>query len=734
MKEVQTSYIFSPSSGEIRVTLFNVSPRTVVIAARTFLLCVRSLGGLEIKRLNSFGKNRKEIKTQHFLCTLSDDHEFSKISDPKYWESCFPSVFSDPDGQGPTEAMKKLAVSMRDVRIKTPLHTDFGLDFTVDHLAPKEWIDEAFHKYLKAGYFSEVPEGKWVYKNPSLFLPKFRRQQIRWLRDLRQLNSHFSLPRSDFVSVREVLRRIRPSWVYFVVLDIADGFFSLPLRPELTEFFGFNYGDKLYQWNVLPQGFIASSGLFHQRLSYILRNHEAINYMDDVLLGSDTIDGLQHSLHSLFEIFAKYGLRIQKKKLRFGNGSIEFLGWDILSGGRVTCSTYMKSKENLIGRAVTCVRDLQSILGMFNTVRKYIPQFSLLVSPLFKFLKCKNFFPSKEVEPLVIEVWQKLFSTFQVCHLPDDRIESWHLYSDWSEGQLGYCLFFKAMGTFRLCDINSCLKREALAVSSFLGELMGIRYALNSVRYLLSSAPLHVYCDNQGVVTKLNGFVDDFSDVRVSRLVSWLFSNFPDIHISYFPGGLNKIADSLSRLPTLPFRPKSMGMIVPLAVDQLEALRASHAGHFSAHTTYEHLKADGYFWPQMWEDTLEFCKHCERCQLFSSIQRTPEWGDLCGKFPFHLVYADFAGPLRWMGKQRSFYICVIVDSFSKFMFTRMCQGCRAQDALLTFNQFVEYHGVPQRLQTDRGLLLLVRLLEIDLDVWAQPSSFLLLGSPKAMPL
>ena len=50
-------------------------------------------------------------------------------------------------------------------------HTNFGVDFTVDHSAPKEWIDEAFRKILKIGHFPEIPEGKSAYKNPSLFLP-----------------------------------------------------------------------------------------------------------------------------------------------------------------------------------------------------------------------------------------------------------------------------------------------------------------------------------------------------------------------------------------------------------------------------------------------------------------------------------------------------------------------------------------------------------------------------------
>ena len=698
IRELLTAYTFSPVSGEIRVNIFNCASRTVVVAARSFLICVRSLGKLDIRHLHA-KKNRKEIKSQHLL---TEGISFSDITDSKYWESRFPLVFSEPDGKGPTPAMERLAITLKDVRLKTPLHSDFGMDFTVDHLAPKEWIDEAFDKYLKAGFFAEVPEGKWVYKNPSLFIPKAGRKQIRWLHDLRQLNSHFALPRSDFMSVREVIRRIPTNWHYFAVVDIADGFFSLPLHPDLYKFFGFNYGDRIFEWRVLPQGFVASPGLFHQRLAYILKNHDAINYMDDVILGSNSVEGLKESLDKLFELFTEYGLRIQKKKLRFGNGSIEYLGFDVLSGGRVTCSSYLRSKKDLIGRDISCVRDLQSIIGVFNTIRKYVPRFSQVISELQEFVTCKGPFPSEKVMPLVIKIWNEIFVSFQICHLPDEHIESWHLYTDWSEGQLGYCLFFKSGEDFKLCDMNSCIKKEARSVSSFLGELMGIKYALNSVRHLLSSAPLSVYCDNNGVVTKLNHFIDDFSDIRVSRLVSWLFSNFPAIHLFYFPGGLNKIADGLSRLPATSSPMLSNALEICLTSHQLEGIRKAHAGHFSMKTTYRNLLLDGYRWPSMWQDTMHFCRNCQRCQLFKRIEHTPAWGNLCGAFPFDLVYIDFAGPLKWSDTGKRFFICVLVDSFSKFMVTRTSNGCTAYDALSTVKLLIDNYGTPHRIQSDQG--------------------------------
>ena len=67
------------------------------------------------------------------------------------------------------------------------------------------------------------------------------------------------------------------------VSDITDGFFRChQIQKCKNELFGFDFGGKIYVERP-PQRFIASHGLFHQRLTCLLRNHVAIDYTRYVL-------------------------------------------------------------------------------------------------------------------------------------------------------------------------------------------------------------------------------------------------------------------------------------------------------------------------------------------------------------------------------------------------------------------------------------------------------------------
>ena len=83
---------------------------------------------------------------------------------------------------------------------------------------------------------------------------------------------------------------------YFSVIDLKDGFYSVPLAEESQFLFAFEDPTQpasQLTWTVLPQGFRDSPHLFGQSLSRDLQNFNSseavvLQYVDDMLFCAET--------------------------------------------------------------------------------------------------------------------------------------------------------------------------------------------------------------------------------------------------------------------------------------------------------------------------------------------------------------------------------------------------------------------------------------------------------------
>ena len=57
------------------------------------------------------------------------------------------------------------------------------------------------------------------------------------------------------------------------------------------------------------------------------------------------------------------------------------------------------------------------------------------------------------------------------------------------------------------------------------------------------------------------------------------------------------------------------------------ALREVHEGvcgsHMGARSLSNKLLRQGYYWPTMYHDSVEYVRRCDRCQRYANIQRQP---------------------------------------------------------------------------------------------------------------
>ncbi|XP_038707287.1 uncharacterized protein LOC120002598 [Tripterygium wilfordii] len=106
-----------------------------------------------------------------------------------------------------------------------------------------------------------------------------------------------------------------------------------------------------------------------------------------------------------------------------------------------------------------------------------------------------------------------------------------------------------------------------------------------------------------------------------------------------------------------------------------------HEGSCGAHATGRTLAfraiTQGFWWPYMQKDALQYVKKCEKCQKFAPIPYQPA-GDLCpltSPWPFAQWGLDIIGPLPWATGNRRFLITA-TDYFTKWIEARALAAIR----------------------------------------------------------
>ena len=74
---------------------------------------------------------------------------------------------------------------------------------------------------------------------------------------------------------------------FFSKIDLKDGFFHIPVKKEHRHKTAFRVKNRLYEWNVMPQGFINSPAIFQRFMDKILSGligKFCYVYIDDILI------------------------------------------------------------------------------------------------------------------------------------------------------------------------------------------------------------------------------------------------------------------------------------------------------------------------------------------------------------------------------------------------------------------------------------------------------------------
>jgi hypothetical protein len=137
---------------------------------------------------------------------------------------------------------------------------------------------------------------------------------------------------------------------------------------------------------------LKNAGATYQRaMNYIF--HELISKIVEIYINDVVIKSLNHESHledvkRTLECTRKHGLKMNPKKCAFGVSVGEFLGFLVHEGGIEVGKKSMKAIYEVV--PPTSLKELQSLLGKINFVRRFISNLSQKVLPFSPLLRIKK--------------------------------------------------------------------------------------------------------------------------------------------------------------------------------------------------------------------------------------------------------------------------------------------------------------------------------------------------------
>ena len=568
------------------------------------------------------------------------------------------------------------------------------------------------------------------------------KEKVRMCIDFRELNKLLVPESYPFPLIDDLITRTRDcNW--FTSLDINSAFWSIPIREKDRFKSAFITKNGHWQWRSMPFGLKSSPAIFQRILSGIIRKNNfqnfCVNYIDDILVFSETFDDHIKHIKSLLDAIRSEGFRLKFLKCKFAAPSVTYLGHIIEK------NTVRPLQDNLVSirdfPRPTTRKHIRQFLGKINFYNKYIPNSAKKLS-IFHDLLRKNvpFNWTEECERTFEEIKSYLISSpILAIFSPDLPI---NIYTDASGEGVGAILKQvqpdgeeKPVAYFSR-KLNDAQKRKkAIYIESY-----AVQEAVKYWRFWLLGRHFKVITDHKPL-EKLN--LKSRPDEELGDIATYLLQY--DFEIVYRPGSSNSEADCLSRNPVL--EPNNLDdsddlrMVNLLTLQEIKDIQRTQASPASSfikdgirfrkirgkdkiilpepdgikllqrtHNLYGHIGAqkmyytikDFYYFPKIYQHATKISTTCKIC-LCNKTRRRNEAG-LLGQLgpaerPFQIMSLDTVGGF---GGRRSTkrYLHILVDHFTRFAYVLPSKNQTSSEFMKIINTALKDHHI-ETLLTDQ---------------------------------
>lgn len=383
------------------------------------------------------------------------------------------------------------------------------------------------------------------YASPIILVRK-KDGKLRMCVDYRMLNSITVKERYPMPIIDDEITRLSGQG-FFITLDLASGYYQVPIAEESKPLTAFVTPDGQYEFNRMPFGLANAPAVFQRMMNKVLgsdRFNKATAYIDDILIYGESVDECLAKLEAVLQSLENANLTLNLAKCEFLKDTVDYLGYEISASGIRPGSKKIQSVVDF--PRPENQHTVRQFLGLVSYFRKFILNFAQIANPLNKLLK-------KNADWMWTKDQEESFSTLKdrlverpVLTIYDPQAET-ELHTDASRIGIGGILLQRkhADDSFRpVAFYSRQTSPEEKNFHSYELETLAVICSLRKFRVYLLGLDFKVVTDCSALRTT---FTKRDLIPRIARW--WLLMQEFQCTIEYRPGTKMAHVDALSRNP-----------------------------------------------------------------------------------------------------------------------------------------------------------------------------------------
>jgi len=388
-----------------------------------------------------------------------------------------------------------------------------------------------------------IRESSSPYASPILLVKK-KNGEYRMCVDFRKLNAVTIKDKYPMPLIEEQIDKLGGSR-YFTGLDLASGYYQVPVAADSVEKTAFVTPEGHYEFLRMPFGLTNAPAVFQRLMDTALgdlKNSIAFPYLDDVIIPSNTIDEGLTRLRQVLEAFRKQHLTLKLEKCSFFAESIEYLGREISAQGVRPSRRKVEALERM--EMPRSVKQIRQFLGLANFFRKFVENFATIVEPLTRLTRKDIPWSWGDAQERAFHTIKDKLTTRPVLTIFDPNRHT-EVHTDASAIGIGAMLLQQVDGRMAVVSYYSRQNTaDQRCYHSYELETMAVVLALRYFRVYLLGIKFKVVTDCNAVRST---FVKRDLLPRIGRW--WLEVQEFTFDIEYRAGSKMAHADALSRNP-----------------------------------------------------------------------------------------------------------------------------------------------------------------------------------------
>ena len=172
----------------------------------------------------------------------------------------------------------------------------------------------------------------------------------------------------------------------FSTLDLASGYWQVPLREEDREKTAFSVGVNHYEFTVMPFGLTNALATFQRMMSTVLKGVKGyIVFLDDIIIFADTWEEHHPILEEVLGRIRAAGLKLKREKCQFGKSSVKFLGHAVSAQGTEPDPEKVKAVQDF--PTPSSASEVRCFLGMASYYMRFVNNFARIAVALHDLTK-----------------------------------------------------------------------------------------------------------------------------------------------------------------------------------------------------------------------------------------------------------------------------------------------------------------------------------------------------------